>query len=181
MVHKSRARSSGLFLMELNIAILFFSVASAVCLEFFVKSHLLSLDSDILTRSVNECSNVAEIICTSEGLESGVSLLQQQYPLGKYPDSGELTILINSLYSTASSEDAPADKSAEEIIHIFFDDTFSQCRESSAFYIMNIHLTCKEQMIHAVLQIYENTNVAEKGEPVYLMEAKHHIARRTEK
>ena len=111
----------------------------------------------------------------------GISLLQQQYPLGKYPDSGELTILINSLYSTASSEDAPADKSAEEIIHIFFDDTFSQCRESSAFYIMNIHLTCKEQMIHAVLQIYENTNVAEKGEPVYLMEAKHHIARRTEK
>ena len=108
-------------------------------------------------------------------------MLQQQYPLGKYPDSGELTILINSLYSTASSEDAPADKSAEEIIHIFFDDTFSQCRESSAFYIMNIHLTCKEQMIHAVLQIYENTNVAEKGEPVYLMEAKHHIARRTEK
>lgn len=179
MVHKSRARSSGLFLMELIIAILFFSVASAVCLEFFVKSHLLSLDSDILTRSVNECSGAAEILCTAESPKSGISLLQQQYPNGKYPDSEELSALADSLYSASSDETAGT--SSEESIQIFFDDNFSQCRESSAAYIMDIHLTCKEQMVHAVLQVYENTNVAEKGAPIYLMEAKHHIARRTGK
>ena len=64
MVHKSRARSSSLFLMELIFAILFFSVASAVCVEFFVKAHLLSRDSDALSRAVNECAGAAEIICT---------------------------------------------------------------------------------------------------------------------
>ena len=81
MVHKSRARSSGLFLMELIIAILFFFSGKRPCVwNFFVKSHLLSLDSDILTRSVNECSNVAEIICTSEGLESGVSCCSSNTP-----------------------------------------------------------------------------------------------------
>lgn len=179
MVHKSRARSSGLFLMELIIAILFFSVASAVCLEFFVKSHLLSLDSDILTRSVNECSSAAEILCTAESLENGISLLQQRYPEGKYPSSDSLTVLVGSLSSVSTQESA--DNSSEETIQIFFDDSFSQCRESSAFYIMDVHLTCREQMVDVVLQIYENTNVGEKGSPIYLMETRHHIARRTEK
>ena len=75
MVHKSRARSSSLFLMELIFAILFFSVASAVCVEFFVKAHLLSRDSDALSRAVNECAGAAEIICTSNGLPEGVDLL----------------------------------------------------------------------------------------------------------
>lgn len=179
MVHKSRARSSGLFLMELIIAILFFSVASAVCLEFFVKSHLLSLDSDILTRSVNECSSAAEILCTAESLENGIFLLQQRYPEGKYPSSDSLTILVDSLSSVSTQESA--DNSSEETIQIFFDDSFSQCRESSALYIMDVHLTCREQMVDVVLQIYENTNVGEKGSPIYLMETRHHIARRTEK
>ena len=179
MVHKSRARSSGLFLMELIIAILFFSVASAVCLEFFVKSHLLSLDSDILTRSVNECSGAAEILCTSESLENGIFLLQRRYPRGKYPSSDNMTALVDSLSSVSTQESA--DNFSEETIQIFFDDSFSQCRESSAFYIMDIHLTCREQMVDAVLQIYENTNVGEKGSPIYLMETRHHIARRTEK
>lgn len=60
MVRKNRPRSSSLFLMELIIAILFFSVASAVCVQFFVKSHLLSRDSKALSHAVNECAGIAE-------------------------------------------------------------------------------------------------------------------------
>lgn len=180
MVHKSRARSSGLFLMELIIAILFFSVASAVCLQFFVKSHLLSLDSDVLTRSVNECSGAAEIICTAESLEEGISLLRRQYPNGKYPDSDEMTVLVNPLTSSEAGESSDAaDNPAKETIRIFFDDSFLECQETSAAYIMDIHLTCGGQMIDAALQMYENNDVAEKGVPVYQLETRHHIARRS--
>ena len=42
MNRKNRAQSSTLFLLELILAILFFSLASAVCVQFFVKSRLLS-------------------------------------------------------------------------------------------------------------------------------------------
>lgn len=67
MVCKSRARSSSLFLMELILAILFFSVASGVCVQFFVRSHLLSRDSEALNHAVNECAGIAETVCTTDG------------------------------------------------------------------------------------------------------------------
>lgn len=60
MIRKSRPRSSSLFLMELILAILFFSVAGAVCVQLFIKAHLLSRDSVVLTRAVNVCTNAAE-------------------------------------------------------------------------------------------------------------------------
>ena len=36
---------TGLFLMELIIGILFFSLASAICIEIFVKAHLMNNES----------------------------------------------------------------------------------------------------------------------------------------
>lgn len=65
MKRKNRPRSSSLFLMELMLAILFFSIASAVCVQIFVKSHLLSKESEALNHAVNVCSNLAETISAS--------------------------------------------------------------------------------------------------------------------
>lgn len=65
MIRKNRPRSSSLFLMELILAILFFSVASAVCVQIFVKSHLLSQKAGALNEAVNLCTNVAETISAS--------------------------------------------------------------------------------------------------------------------
>ena len=115
MVHKSRARSSSLFLMELIFAILFFSVASAVCVEFFVKAHLLSRDSDALSRAVNECAGAAEIICTSNGLPEGVDLLAQQYPEGDYPE-------------------LPAETAD---VRLYYDDSFAACGQETAAYVLD--------------------------------------------
>ncbi len=56
---KANTRSS-LFLMELIIAILFFSLASAVCLRMFAKSHELSTKASALNHAVNEASDLAE-------------------------------------------------------------------------------------------------------------------------
>ena len=72
MVRRNRARSSSLFLMELIIAILFFSVFSAVCVQFFVKSHLLSNDANALTHAVNECASTAEMIHTADDLTAAI-------------------------------------------------------------------------------------------------------------
>lgn len=60
MVRKNRPRASGLFLMELILAILFFSLASAACVQIFVKAHLVSVESQALNHAVNECVSAAE-------------------------------------------------------------------------------------------------------------------------
>lgn len=80
MIRRSRAQSSSLFLMELILAILFFSITSAVCVQFFVKSHLLSRESRVLSQAVNECSNIAEVFDASEGTGDAVSLLKANFP-----------------------------------------------------------------------------------------------------
>lgn len=61
MRQKSNTRS-GLFLMELIIAILFFSLAGAVCLRMFAKSHELSIGADALNHAVNKASDMAEVV-----------------------------------------------------------------------------------------------------------------------
>lgn len=172
MVHRSRARSSSLFLMELILAILFFSVASAVCVEFFVKSHLLSRDSEALTNAVNECSGIAEIICTSDSLPEGVRLLQQQYIEGEYPDWLDLTDEDSMAYNDDSFHEAR--------ISLYYDQSFKACGNESAAYVLTVHLTEKEQTIEMVLEV-NHISYAKEGsaEPVYQLETKHHIARRT--
>lgn len=73
MIRKNRPRSSSLFLMELILAILFFSVASAFCVQIFVKSHLLSRHAAAQRHAVTECTNAAEAFKASSACESGTS------------------------------------------------------------------------------------------------------------
>ncbi len=57
-----RTRSkSGLFLIELIIAILFFSLGSIVCVRMFLTSHLLALDSERMNSAVAAARSAAEI------------------------------------------------------------------------------------------------------------------------
>ncbi len=58
---------SGLFLMELIIAILFFSLAGAICVRLFVSSHLISKSSVELNYSLEWCQNVAEVFYGTNG------------------------------------------------------------------------------------------------------------------
>lgn len=55
-----RASRSGLFLLELMLVILFFSLTSAICAHLFVQAHLVSGASSALTGSAREVQSVAE-------------------------------------------------------------------------------------------------------------------------
>ena len=50
---------SRMFLMELIIAILFFSLAGAICLRMFAVSRKMSDDTTALNMAMNQASNVA--------------------------------------------------------------------------------------------------------------------------
>lgn len=54
------SRRSSLFLIELIIAIAFFSIAAVVCVQFFVKSHSLEVQSTELNHAVHLATTYAE-------------------------------------------------------------------------------------------------------------------------
>lgn len=64
---KSAHSKSGLFLFELIFAILFFALASAVCVRLFAEAHLTSLHSRDLSHALTEAQSAAECFKASPG------------------------------------------------------------------------------------------------------------------
>lgn len=161
MTRRNRARSSSLFLMELIIAIFFFSAASAVCIQFFVKSHLLSRDSNTLNHAVNECASTAELIDTSDGIEDCLNLLVRLYPNGAYPD-----VCFSSL------------EVKEADVQIYYDDAFAEYIKKDSSYVLSLHLTKENQLLCADIRV---TSIRDSEAPsvIYEMNTRHHTARRT--
>ena len=58
---------NGLLLTELLIALLFFSLSAAVCLQLFVASHLQNIAAEDLSRATIEAQNIAECFKASNG------------------------------------------------------------------------------------------------------------------
>lgn len=69
---KLRSKSS-LFLIELIIVILFFSIAGTVCIQLFVKSHLLSSKTQAMNHCVKYAQNYAEVFTNLNGSEDSFS------------------------------------------------------------------------------------------------------------
>lgn len=99
MAHKYTSHKSSLFLLELILAILFFSIASAVCVQLFVKSHLLSKQAEILSVAVNECSDAAEIIYSADTETEVMERLKNAYPKAKNINN-QLTIPYSATHQT---------------------------------------------------------------------------------
>lgn len=151
MIRRSRAQSSSLFLMELILAILFFSITSAVCVQFFVKSHLLSKESKALSQAVSECSNIAEITSISDSADTVISLLEEKYP------------------------DIDAGQPASSPAVIYYDKAFSPCGKKDAVYILETALSEEDGMLNAGMKVSGPSDSV-----IYELNASHHIARRTD-
>ena len=71
MTHLSDRRS-GIFLLELIIAVLFLSMTSAACIQIFVKSHTLSKEAADLNQAVQLASGWAERFLATEDVEEQI-------------------------------------------------------------------------------------------------------------
>lgn len=80
---ESRKKHSNLFLMELIIAIFFFSIISAVCVQLFSEAYSLSKKSTDLTKAVNITSNLAEGIRSWDG---SLEQWEQLFPGGSWQE-----------------------------------------------------------------------------------------------
>lgn len=63
----SKSSKSGLFLMELILSILIFSLAATVCVQMFVKGHSLSEESVRLNHGVIWCQGLADSFYGCDG------------------------------------------------------------------------------------------------------------------
>ena len=75
---------STLFLLELIIAIFFFSVASTVCIQLFAKSHLLSKQTINENHAVTQTQNLAESFLVADG---NLLEMKKHFPNAKYKDN----------------------------------------------------------------------------------------------
>lgn len=140
---------SSLFLMEMIIAILFFSLASAVCIQLFAKSHLLSTQTVNKNHAVIWAQNLAESYLASEG------------------DLGTMHDLFTSSQQTE-----------EDTMTLYFDSQWNLCSpgDSSGFSAELTHISDPGTgIMEAQISIIE---ISSPDSPIYTLSVMHHAAER---
>jgi len=127
IMHPASSKS-GAFLLELLLVILFFSIASAVCVELFVKSYTLSEKSMHLNTSVLCAENIAELFLASD---SGMDILVLTYPY--YPEKSTVEETIQG--------------------SIYFDEFGDSCDPTSAVYVYHAVLRYSTEDTNELLAI----------------------------
>lgn len=110
---------SSLFLIELIIAILFFSIGSAICVRAFVKAHSLSTEAKDLSFASAQVSSMASVL--------------------KYTDRS---------YASIREHFSEAAKSGDDFL-VFYDEEGSSCQEEDAVFTMHAETSEESGMIHA--------------------------------
>lgn len=150
-------RSSSLFLLELIFSILFFAVASALCVRIFVRAHLLSQDARALNYGVAACSNVAELVSASDSVSEASERI-----LGLYPDAETVSSSENEMLLTAG-----------------LDRTLGLCAAEDAVYLLNIQLSLETSEASDASILSAETSLtqadASSEEPIYQLRTVHYL------
>lgn len=86
---------SGIFLMEIIVAILFFALVSAVCLQIFVKAHGMSIRTAELNMAVSLTSSMAEIAQDADGSEDAFDTAAGFWSVGSFDgEIGESSMIV---------------------------------------------------------------------------------------
>lgn len=120
---------SALFLMELMIAILFFSVAGAVSIQLFVSSHLLSESTVNTNQSILHSQTIAEAFT---GTNADILELQktlQASPIG------------------------------ESSLELYFDQDWKACNEAIAHFTATVSLRNESGLSYADIVFSDNTGL----------------------
>lgn len=143
-----RTRSgSSLFLTEMIISILFFSITAAFCIQIFVHAHLVSQRSEDLNHAQNLASSMVEAIAAIDG---ETDMISQYFP--------EACITENS-------------------IAVFYDDNWEICTRNEASYGLFVTLNEEKNMISGEVLVTNDILSPDKEEnQLYELPFRHHIA-----
>lgn len=154
MKYQRHNNTSSLFLLELILAVLFFSVASALCIQIFTKAHLMSQDARDLNFAVNEVSSMAEQISAGT----------------LHSDTAASSDDTASDPSTQMPDDSLQDAAA------YYDSSYASCKKADAVYVLTVHYEPKDTLLKAHISmdtIADNRNI-------YTLDVTKHRQRRAE-
>lgn len=140
-------RRSSLFLMELMLAILLFSLAAAICVQVFVKSHMISERSTNLNHAVLASTSVAEIFRSNA---DSAEILSREYPFSETKD---------------------------DITYIYYDKNWAPTNSADACYILSIELGQEYHLLVENISVYEASAYENKTKdaPIYTLEVKKYM------
>ena len=154
MKYQRHNNISSLFLLELILAVLFFSVASALCIQIFTKAHLMSQDARDLNFAVNEVSSMAEQISAGT----------------LHSDTAASSDDTASDPSTQMPDDSLQDAAA------YYDSGYASCEKADADYVLTVHYEPENTLLKAHISmdtIADNRNI-------YTLDVTKHRQRRAE-
>lgn len=154
MKYQRHNNTSSLFLLELILAVLFFSVASALCIQIFTKAHLMSQDARDLNFAVNEVSSMAEQISAGT----------------LHSDTAASSDDTASDPSTQMPDDSLQDAAA------YYDSGYASCEKADAVYVLTVHYEPEDTLLKAHISmdtIADNQNI-------YALDVTKHRQRRAE-
>jgi len=153
MNEKHRLRSSGIFLLELILSILFFAIASTVCVQLFVKAHTLSNKAELLSHAVSECTSASELLATADSLGEYETQFAIVYPTAEISRDGNTSIC-----------------------RVYYDSKYKETSDGNEQrYLMLVHVSEEGSML-IESAVMEDMN----GQTVFTLANEHHVACGTE-
>lgn len=154
MKYQRHNNISSLFLLELILAVLFFSVASALCIQIFTKAHLMSQDARDLNFAVNEVSSMAEQISAGT----------------LHSDTAASSDDTASDPSTQMPDDSLQDAAA------YYDSSYASCEKADAVYVLTVHYEPE----HTLLKAHISMDTVTDNRNIYTLDVTKHRQRRAE-
>ena len=120
IMKRTPAKRSSLFLLELIIAILFFSLTSAVCVQFFARAHQISRQTQELNAALEKVSGCTEIFLAG----------------------GDFTDIFGDRISCTRQPDGSADYT------LCYDSSWQLCTHADAAYTLQIRIQPSGRLLH---------------------------------
>ena len=122
---------TSLFLIETIIAVLFFSICSAICVQIFAKAYTTSRDTQTLNSAVTLCTSAAELF---------------------YGYNGDLSKIQNTLDPKRMSQ------YRNGVLTFYYNDNFTICHVGEAAYCLNIYDKKHDDIMNSYISFNHYSN-----------------------
>ena len=171
-------QQSRLFLLEITLAILFFSLASAVCLRCFAKSHILSTQAAELNQAVSQSENIAELLRSlpendRKDAQKISNVLQLEYPAVNFSATDTATDMDTDI-DIDTDTDTEIDSAQKSLgsWSLYFDSDWNSCQQTQAVYQIQIQAFCEDSVILFHLNAESVSSSLDSSDSIYQLDLK---------
>ena len=171
-------QQSRLFFLEITLAILFFSLASAVCLRCFAKSHILSTQAAELNQAVSQSENIAELLRSlpendRKDAQKISNVLQLEYPVVNF-SATDMDTDIDTDIDTDTDTDTKIDSAQKSwgSWSLYFDSDWNSCQQAQSVYQIQIQAFCEDSVIFFHLNAESVSSSLDSSDSIYQLDLK---------